>query len=101
MSTLNKHGFSDNYLKRNLISFTSDGASALVEKSGVAKRLSELYPNIAIWHCLNHRLELSIAEAADEVSGIQHFCSFMDKLDSLYSQSHQKMQENWKNMQKL
>ena len=32
LSTLNKHGFSDNYLKRNPIGFTSDGASVLLGK---------------------------------------------------------------------
>ena len=61
---------------------------SLEKESGVAKRLSELYTNIVIWHCLNHRLELSIADTADEIgsSSIQHFRFFMNKLYSLYSQ---------------
>jgi hypothetical protein len=34
---------------------------------------------IIIWHCANHRLELTIHDAVRSVSGINRFKSFIDK----------------------
>lgn len=83
-----KHGFDAEYLKRNLICFASDGASVMIgKKSGVATKLKTIFPNILIWHCSNHRLELAVNDVVEEVSGINHFKIFMDKLFSLYHQS--------------
>ena len=94
LACLNSHGFDDNYLKKHLIAFTSDGASVMLgKKSGVAKRLSDRYPNIIIWHCLNHRLELAVSDAVKDIGGINHFQAFMDKLYSLYSRSPQNQRE--------
>lgn len=94
LKCLEKNGFDDNYLKHHLISFTSDGASVMLgRKSGVATRLAHKYPNVITWHCLNHRLELSVGDAISEVNGVNHFQIFMDKLYSLYSQSPKNQRE--------
>ena len=94
LSCLSKYGFNDVYLKQNLISFTSDGASVMLgKKSGVAQRLIAKYPDIIVWHCLNHRLELSVGDAVSEVVGVNYFRAFMDKLYALYSQSPKNMRE--------
>lgn len=94
LKCLDKYGFDNEYLKQNLISFTSDGASVMLGKhSGVAKRFLSLYPNIIIWHCMNHRLELAIADAVSEVAGVNHFQAFMDKLYTLYSTSPKNKRE--------
>lgn len=94
LSCLLKYGFDDAYLKQNLISFTSDGASVMLgKKSGVAQRLMVKYPNIIVWHCLNHRLELSVGDVVSEVVGVNYFRGFMDKLYALYSQSPKNMAE--------
>lgn len=91
---LEGYGFDGKYLKQNLVSFTSDGANVMLGKrSGVATRFLSLYPNIIIWHCMNHRLELAIADAVSEVAGVNHFQSFMDKLYSLYSTSPKNKRE--------
>ncbi|XP_050505351.1 E3 SUMO-protein ligase KIAA1586-like [Diabrotica virgifera virgifera] len=88
LKCLEQYGFDNGYLKQNLVSFTSDGASVMLGKhSGVAKRFSTLYPDIIVWHCLNHRLELASGDAVSEVAGVNHFQIFMDKLYSLYSAS--------------
>lgn len=85
---LHKHGFDSEYLNQHLVAFTSDGASVMLGKrSGVAQKLLSLYPNLIIWHCMNHRLELALADAVDEVGGVNHFQIFMDKLYTLYSRS--------------
>ena len=42
---------------------------------------------IIVWHCLNHRLELSVADAISGVHGVNHFRSFMDKVYALNGQS--------------
>ncbi len=85
---LSCHGFDDIYLKNNLICFASDGASVMLgKKSGVASLLAEKYPNIIRWHCLNHRLELAVSSAIKEVTAVNHFQVFFDKLYTLYSRS--------------
>ncbi|KAI9538428.1 hypothetical protein NQZ68_014172 [Dissostichus eleginoides] len=40
----------------------------LGRKSGVAKQLSELYPNIFTWHGINHRLELAVGDTVSDLS---------------------------------
>lgn len=88
LNCLAMFGFDDNYLAEHLIAFASDGASVMTgNKSGVAVQLATKYPNIITWHCLNHRIELAVADAADDVRGVNHFRSFMDALYSLYSRS--------------
>jgi len=39
------------------------------------------------WHCLCHRIELSVADTLSEVGGVNHFTIFLDKLYSVYSPS--------------
>lgn len=88
LHTLNKYGFSDDFLRKHFICFASDGASVMTGcKSGVATRLKDQYPHLVLWHCANHRLELAVGDTVSEVSGLNHFKIFMDSLYSLYSQS--------------
>ena len=85
---LETHAFDIDYLKANLVAFASDGASVMVgQKSGVATKPKDLFPHLITWHCLNHRLELAVGDAASETQGINHFRSFMDCLFALYSRS--------------
>jgi hypothetical protein len=91
---LELHGFSDSYLKDNFVGFVSDGASVMLgKKSGVARLILNKYPNIIVWHCLNHRLELAVSDAINEVAGVNHFQMFFDKLYSLYSRSPKNQHE--------
>ena len=88
LTCLGGYGFDDTYLSDHLIAFVSDGASVMTgNKSGVAVQLAMKYPNIVTWHCLNHRLELAVGDAAGETTGVSHFRSFMDALYTLYSRS--------------
>ncbi|VVC39093.1 Hypothetical protein CINCED_3A014755 [Cinara cedri] len=51
----------ENYLQQHWVSFVSDGASILLgKKNGVAKKLTDKYPLIFSWHCMNHRSELAV-----------------------------------------
>lgn len=94
LNCLGAHGFHDAYLKKHFVAFASDGASVMLGcKSGVAKQLCDLYPNIITWHCLNHRLELAVGDTMSDVSGVNHFQAFMDKLYTVYSQSPLNQQE--------
>jgi hypothetical protein len=44
---------------KNLVSFTADGASNMLgRKKGVATLLVEMFPDVLVWHCCNHQLEL-------------------------------------------
>ncbi|KAK5647935.1 hypothetical protein RI129_002827 [Pyrocoelia pectoralis] len=94
LSCLEKHGFTNDYLTQNLVCFASDGASNMIgKKSGVATLLSSKYPNIIVWHCSNHRLELAVEDVVNEVAGINHFKIFFAKLYSLYSASPKNQNE--------
>ncbi len=59
----------------------------LGRKVGVHAKLKQLFPNIIGWHCLNHRLELSVHDVVQSLTGINHLKSFVDNLYSLYSRS--------------
>ncbi|XP_025413681.1 E3 SUMO-protein ligase KIAA1586-like [Sipha flava] len=85
--SLEKIGISKSFALKNWIAFTSDGASVMTgTKSGVAAKLCEKIPQLFTWHCLCHRLELSVHVIKD-VQGVSRFQSLMDKLYSYYHQS--------------
>lgn len=88
LKVLSLHGFTNDILCKHLICFASDGASVMTgTKSGVGLLLLKKYPNIILWHCANHRLELAVNDSVNEVAGINHFKCFMDTIYALYSQS--------------
>ncbi|XP_034290226.1 E3 SUMO-protein ligase KIAA1586-like [Pantherophis guttatus] len=88
MESLNNVGFTKNYLEKNLIGFCSDGASALLgRKSGVSTRIAEEFPNIIIWHCLNHHLHLVLDDSIKEIKEVNHFKIFIDKINTLFKLS--------------
>lgn len=88
LNELNRLGLSADFIKNNLISITCDGAAVMLgKKTGFAKQLMETFPNLIVWHCLNHRLELGVHDSVKEVSGINHFKIFMDKIRNVYSNS--------------
>lgn len=91
---LTSSGFTDSYLQQNWIAFVSDGASVMLGRnSGVAKQLCGKYPHLFTWHCMNHRLELAVADAVRDVGNVFHFKAFLDSLYSLYSQSRKSNRE--------
>ncbi|GBM27989.1 E3 SUMO-protein ligase KIAA1586 [Araneus ventricosus] len=59
----------------------------LGKRSGVAQKFAEKYPNIILWHCMNHKIELDVSDSVDVVGTVNHFQFFMDKLYILYSKS--------------
>eukprot|EP00102_Acyrthosiphon_pisum_P010394 XP_008178697.1 PREDICTED: E3 SUMO-protein ligase KIAA1586-like [Acyrthosiphon pisum] len=94
LTNLSSHGLNNNFLKLNLIAFVSDGASSILGRiAGVGAQLKKMYPNIVIWHCCNHRLELAVCDTLKEVSGINNFQLFIEKLYALYHQSPKNMNE--------
>ena len=73
LTSLNRHGFTDDILAERLICFASDGASVMLGRtSGVAQTIAEAYPNIVTWHCANHRLELAVNDAVADVVAVSH-----------------------------
>ena len=86
LNCLHHFDFTDDYIRDHVVAFVSDGASVMTgRKSGVAAQLTDLFPKLVTWHCLNHRLELAVGDAADEAQGVSHFRSFMYRLYTLYS----------------
>ncbi len=91
LTTSTDFGFDEDYLSKNFIAFTSDGASVMLGKrSGVGQRMKEKFPAILLWHCLNHRLELAISDAISSIDPIQ---TFFDKIYSVYSYSSKLQRE--------
>lgn len=66
---------------------------------GVATLLKSRYPQIVLWHCLNHRLELELAvsDTITAVGGTQRIEDFFGKIYTIYSQSA-KLQRELKNI---
>ncbi|KAF2890979.1 hypothetical protein ILUMI_15194, partial [Ignelater luminosus] len=94
LSTLNDCGFHNEYLKANSIAFCSDGASTMLgRKSRVAAKLLESFPKIIVWHCLNHRLQLSLDDSISEIKHVNHFKILLDKIYSVYHQSNKNQTE--------
>ncbi|KAL4142007.1 hypothetical protein QTP88_004539 [Uroleucon formosanum] len=62
--SLECNGISTSFALNNCIAFASDGASVMTgKKVGVATKLREKIPNLFTWHCLCHRLELSVYDS--------------------------------------
>ena len=75
---LESYGIDDKYLEKNLIAFTSDGASVMIGViKGVGTILKSKYPQIVLWHCLNHRLELAVSDTVKAVGGTQPIEDFL------------------------
>jgi len=55
--------------------------------------LKDEFPDIVLWHCLNHRLELAVDNALNATSGANDLQFFLESLYSLYSQSLKNMRE--------
>jgi len=72
-------------LLRNIwVGFGADGASVMLGKSAVS--YVDLKPTfLRTWHCFNHRLELSVADAIKCCTEVNHFKAFLDLLYSTYS----------------
>ena len=102
LDSLNSAGFSDEYLKQNLIFFYSDGASVMVGRnSGVGTRLQENFPKIVIWHCLNYRLQLVLDDSVNDIKQVNHFKIFMDKMYTIFHKSNKNQAELFNISQKL
>jgi len=94
LDCLRKNGFTTELLQEVFIGFCSGGASVMLgTKSSVGKLLKDEFPDIVLWHCLNHRLELAVGNTLDATSGTNNLQSFLECLYSLYSQSPKNMRE--------
>lgn len=88
LTCLAHYGFSEGVIAECCVGLACDGASTMLGKeAGVGKLLQNKFPRIFVWHCVAHRLELSVHDTAKEVTGVNNFKSFVDKLYSLYSMS--------------
>ena len=74
-----KNGYTIELLQELFIGFCSDGASVMLgTKSRVGKLLKDKFPDIILWHCLNHRLELVVGNAQESVCSTNDFQSFLE-----------------------
>ena len=89
LQALSVNGFNSSYLQRTLVGFCSDGASVMLGKTSlVAVKLKNDFLDIVVWHCLNHRLQLSLDDSVKQINRVNHFKTFMDKLYCIFHQSN-------------
>ena len=72
--------------------FGSDGAPVMCgSRSGVAKRLTNTFPKLINIHCVNHRLALAAAHAADDIPYLVKFKATIQTLFLFYQNSTVRM----------
>ena len=72
--------------------FGSDGAAVMVgRRNGVATRLKARQPRLLAVHCINHRLALAAAHAADQIPYLQQFKATVRTLYLFYQNSSVRM----------
>lgn len=87
-------GITLDIMRESWVCCATDGASVMLGKTGgVCSLLLIKFPNMVIWHCSSHRLELAVHDTIQEVSGINHFQIFFDKLYALYHASPKNQRE--------
>ena len=45
------------------------------------------FPDLLVWHCLNHRLKLSVGDVLRDVTEVNRFQSFVDSIYCVYRMS--------------
>lgn len=94
IACLHAHGLNDQYIADNLMCMCTDGASVMMGKNaGVQTLIKNTFPRVLGWHCMNHRLELSVNDAIKSCTEINHFVIFIHKLYCIYSQSPKNTRE--------
>lgn len=53
----------------------------------VDTQLCARFPDLFVWHCSYHHLDLAVGDVLKEVSALNHFKTFFDKLHTLYHAS--------------
>lgn len=88
VNSIKKIGFTDLQIRERLIQFVSDGASTFTgKKTGVGALFKDKIPNIVLWHCLAHRLELSISDVRKSNEAIIEFQNIFQQIYNTYSRS--------------
>jgi hypothetical protein len=91
---LDSIGISEEYLGNYLVFVTYDGAAVMMGACrGVKKLLKDKFPTIIVWHCANHRPELSVHDDVKTLTGVNRFKHFIDKLYVLYHASPKNARE--------
>lgn len=94
IESLNIFGISKDKIREDLIQIVSDGASVFVgKKSGVGVKFLQMNKNIVIWHCLCHRLELSISNTKSSMVQFKHFQEVLNQIYKFYSTSSKNTNE--------
>ena len=89
LNSLHLVGFGKEFLKNNVIAFCSDGASVMLgRRSGVGIRLKNNFPDIILWHCLSHRLQLVLDDSVTDIKQMNHLQIFMNKIYTIFHQSN-------------
>jgi hypothetical protein len=94
LDCLQLYGMKSIFLSSYLVSVACDSAAVMLgRKSGVAKLLKAEFPSVNVWHCANHRLELSVADVVKAAAGIDRFRAVMGRPYVIYHASPKNSRE--------
>jgi len=79
--------------KKSSLDFAVMSQRNVGDKIRVWKLLKDEFPDIVLWQCLNHRLELAVGNALNATSGTNDLQSFHESL-YFYIVSHRRTCEN-------
>ncbi|XP_049861911.1 E3 SUMO-protein ligase KIAA1586-like [Schistocerca gregaria] len=104
LNCLESMGFSKEFLNDNLISIATDRAAVMMgRRIGVVTLMNQHFPQILVWHCANHRLELSVNDVIkrDFPSHVNHFPSVRILGTRWVASSFRIVSAVWKNFKAL
>jgi hypothetical protein len=85
ISHLESLGMTEEFLTENIVSLTCNGTAVMFgSHGGVSKLFKDKFSSIIVWHCANHRLELSAHDTIKDVAETNRYKSFLDKLYVAY-----------------
>ena len=94
LECLSGYGLSEPIIAEHCVGLACDGASTMLGKNAEVGRLMQnKFPKLFVWHCVAHRLELSVNDTVKEVAGINNFKIFIDKLYAVYNTSSKNQAE--------
>jgi len=93
IQTLTDNGLSVDMLKKHLIGFASDGASAMIGKySGAATLLQQILGvKCCAFHCMAHRLELAVNSVVKNITAVSHFRMLCEEFHNIYAHSTKRL----------
>jgi hypothetical protein len=88
LSNLHSNGFKDELLLQNWMSFSCDRAPNILGRRRCCVECCKKYPNLIVWHCTNHCLEIALNDAVQKMAAVYHMKTYFDTMYTVESTSY-------------